>query len=275
MRPGRGARADRSGRARRSRASRICALADSRSRFAPPKLNTEQDLAAHLLRAGVGGHRYAVSLLDGVTGSGKTETYFEAVAQALRREKQTLILLPEIALTVQFPRPFRRTLRRPPRRMAFGPDAKGTPPGVARGALRRSTRGGGSALGAVPALRRAPASSSSMKSTKQAYKQEDGAIYHARDMAVVRGRIENCPVVLASATPLARNLCQCTGGRYAHLKLHRRHGVAIMPEVRLVDMREAREPGTFLSPPLREALAVTLGAGEQAMLFLNRRGYAR
>jgi primosomal protein N' (replication factor Y) len=110
---------------------------------------------------------------------------------------------------------------------------------------------------------------------EQAYKQEDGAIYHARDMAVVRCRIEQCPVVLASATPSLESYVNATAGRYAHLRLQNRHGNAVLPEVRLIDMREDRgEPGTFLSPTLREALAVTLGAGEQAMLFLNRRGYA-
>jgi len=110
---------------------------------------------------------------------------------------------------------------------------------------------------------------------EQAYKQEDGAIYHARDMAVVRGRIAKCPVVLASATPSLETWVNATSGRYAHLKLPRRHGEATMPQVRLIDLtRDRGEPGTFLSPPLREALAVTLGAGEQAMLFLNRRGYA-
>jgi primosomal protein N' (replication factor Y) (superfamily II helicase) len=110
---------------------------------------------------------------------------------------------------------------------------------------------------------------------EQAYKQEDGAIYHARDMAVVRARIEQCPVVLASATPSLESYVNATGGRYAHLKLERRHGDAVLPQVRLIDLTQDRgDPGTFLSPTLREALAVTLGAGEQAMLFLNRRGYA-
>ena len=242
--------------------------------FASPTLNTEQDLSAHLLRADVAAHRFSVSLLDGVTGSGKTETYFEAVAEALRRNRQTLILLPEIALTVQFldrfaerfgarPAEWHSDLSQKERRRVWRAVLKGEARVVvgARSALFLPFK----ALGLIIVD----------EEHEQAYKQEDGAIYHARDMAVVRGRIEACPVVLASATPSLETYVNAASGRYAHLNLRRRHGVALMPEVRLIDMREARgELGTFLSPPLREALAMTLGAGEQAMLFLNRRGYA-
>ena len=110
---------------------------------------------------------------------------------------------------------------------------------------------------------------------EHAYKQEEGVIYHARDMAVVRARLENCAIVLASATPSLETYVNAKTGRYAWLKLAHRHGAAEMPEVRLVDMRaEQGEPGQFLSPPLRSALDATLRAGEQALLFLNRRGYA-
>ena len=242
--------------------------------FAIPKLNTEQDLAAHLLRAGVAAHRFAVSLLDGVTGSGKTETYFEAVAEALRQGKQTLILLPEIALTVQFLERFAERFGVRPAEWHYDLSQKERRR-VWRAVMKDEAK---VVVGARSALFLPFASLGLIivdEEHEQAYKQEDGAVYHARDMAVVRGRIEHCPVVLASATPSLETYVNATGGRYAHLRLHRRHGEATMPEVRLIDMREARgEPGTFLSPPLREALAVTLGAGEQAMLFLNRRGYA-
>ena len=115
---------------------------------------------------------------------------------------------------------------------------------------------------------------------EQAFKQQEGAIYHARDMAVVRARIEDCPVILASATPSLESFVNATSGRYTHLRLTSRHGVAEMPVVQLVDLRHERDApdveqkGQWLSPPLRAALERVLGAGEQAMLFLNRRGYA-
>jgi primosomal protein N' (replication factor Y) len=115
---------------------------------------------------------------------------------------------------------------------------------------------------------------------EQAFKQQDGAIYHARDMAVVRARIAACPIILSSATPSLETFLNACQGRYAHLKLPSRHGAAAMPTVRLVDLRREKDgpdvdaPAQWLSPPLRQALQDTLAAGEQALLFLNRRGYA-
>jgi primosomal protein N' (replication factor Y) len=242
--------------------------------YAAPKLNTEQDLAAHVMKGAVKAHRFGVSLLDGVTGSGKTETYFEAVAEALRHGRQTLILLPEIALTVQFldrfaerfgvrPAEWHSDLSQRERRRVYRAVMRGEAKIVvgARSALFLPF----SNLGLIVVD----------EEHEQAYKQEDGAIYHARDMAVVRAHIEQCPVILASATPSLESYVNAKNGRYAHLVLSGRHGGATMPDVRLIDLREDRgDPGTFLSPSLRETLAKTLGAGEQAMLFLNRRGYA-
>jgi len=242
--------------------------------FARPTLNLEQEAAARSMQAAVAAKRFSVALLDGVTGSGKTETYFEAVSEALEAGKQVLILLPEIALTIQFldrfaarfgcrPAEWHSDLSQKERRRTYRAVMNGEVRVVvgARSALFLPFR----ELGLIIVD----------EEHEQAYKQEDGAIYHARDMAVVRGRIAKCPVVLASATPSLESFVNATGGRYAHLTLPRRHGVAVLPEVRLIDLRETRgEPGTFLSPPLREAVKATLDAGEQAMLFLNRRGYA-
>jgi primosomal protein N' (replication factor Y) len=242
--------------------------------FARTVLNLEQEAAARSLTVAVATRSFSVALLDGVTGSGKTETYFEAVAEALRRGKQALILLPEIALSIQFLDRFAER---------FGCRPAEWHSDLSQKERRRTYRAvlSGEALvvvGARSALFLPFAELGLIvidEEHEQAYKQEDGAIYHARDMAVVRGRIEHCPVVLASATPSLETYVNATSGRYAHLKLSGRHGAAVMPSTRLIDLTAERgDPGTFLSPPLREALALTLGAGEQAMLFLNRRGYA-
>jgi primosomal protein N' (replication factor Y) len=242
--------------------------------FTRATLNDEQRAAADSLIRDVAGIAFSVSLLDGVTGSGKTETYFEAIAEALRLNKQVLILLPEIALTVQFlerfaarfgcrPVEWHSDLSQKERRRAYRAVMSGEARVVvgARSALFLPF----SELGLIIVD----------EEHEQAYKQEDGAVYHARDMAVVRAHIEKCPVVLASATPALETYVNAKSGRYHWLKLSKRHGDAVMPVIRLLDLRRSQmEPGTWLSQPLREAIAVALVGGEQAMLFLNRRGYA-
>ncbi len=240
------------------------------------ELNPAQRVAADSLVADVRADAFAASLLDGVTGSGKTEVYFEAVAEAVRRGRQVLILLPEIALTVQFlerfaerfgcrPAEWHSDLSSKERTRTYRAVMTGDARVVvgARSSLFLPFR----ELGLVVVD----------EEHEQAYKQEDGAIYHARDMAVVRARSEKCPIVLASATPSLETYINAVSGRYTHLRLPRRHGVAVLPETRLIDLRrekvEARR-AAWLSQPLREAMTATLAAGEQAMLFLNRRGYA-
>jgi primosomal protein N' (replication factor Y) len=232
-----------------------------------------------VLREAVTADRFSAHLLDGVTGSGKTEVYFEAVAAALKADKQVLILLPEIALTVQFlerfaarfgvrPAEWHSDLSQKERRRVYRAVMNGEARVVV--GARSSLFLPFSELGLVIVD----------EEHEQAFKQQDGAIYHARDMAVVRARIEDCPVVLASATPSLESFVNAQHGRYTHLKLVSRHGVAEMPEVRLIDLRSERDApdveqkAQWLSPPLRAALEKVLTAGEQAMLFLNRRGYA-
>ena len=250
-------------------------------RFAVPEpdfttvtLNEGQRSAADAIIGDITAAKFAALLLDGVTGSGKTEVYFEGVAQALRSGKQVLIMLPEIALTVQF-------LERFEERFGCRPaEWHSDLPQKERTRTYRAVMNGEArvVVGARSSLFLPFAELGLIivdEEHEQAYKQEEGIIYHARDMAVVRARIEACPVVLASATPSLESYVNATSGRYAHLRLSGRHGVAVMPETRLIDLRQsASEPGSWLSHPLREAVAATLGAGEQAMLFLNRRGYA-
>jgi len=242
--------------------------------FATITLNEKQRDAAQHVVDDVAHAKFAASLLDGVTGSGKTEVYFEAVSEALRRRKQVLILLPEIALTVQFldrfaerfgcrPAEWHSDLSQKERTRTYRAVMNGEARVVvgARSALFLPFR----ELGLIVVD----------EEHEQAYKQEEGIIYNARDMAVVRARIEVCPVILASATPSLESYVNATSGRYAHLRLGARHGSAVLPQTRLIDLRQEKtEPGRWLSPPLREALAATLMSGEQAMLFLNRRGYA-
>jgi primosomal protein N' (replication factor Y) len=241
---------------------------------APASLNPEQAPAAHELQSRVAAREFSATLLDGVTGSGKTETYFEAISEALRLKRQVMILLPEIALTVQF-------LERFAARFGCRPAEwhSDLPPKERRHIYRAVLSGVARVVVGARSALFLPFPELGLiivdEEHEQAYKQEDGVIYHARDMAVVRARIENCPIVLASATPSLETFVNATSGRYHWLKLPRRHGRAVMPEIRLIDLRSARvEPGTWLSQPLREALAATLASGEQAMLFLNRRGYA-
>jgi len=239
-----------------------------------PVLSPDQTAAASTLRAMVSEGKFAVALLDGVTGSGKTEVYFEAVAEALAAGAQVLVLLPEIALGAQWlarfqarfgvsPAEWHSDLTRTQRRHTWRAVAEGCASVVvgARSALFLPFP----RLGLIVADEEHDAS----------YKQEDGVIYQARDMAVVRAQLGEIPIVLASATPSLESTLNVSRGRYRRLHLPERHGGAALPQVRVVDMRsEPPMRGRWLSPPLETALAETMAAGEQAMLFLNRRGYA-
>ncbi len=247
--------------------------------FTTPVLNQDQAHAARALREAVAAEKFHTFLLDGVTGSGKTEVYFEAIAQALEQDRQVLILLPEIALTIQFlerfaarfgvrPCEWHSDLSQKERRRAYR--------AVMKGEARVVVGARSSLFLPFPELGLVIVD----EEHEQAFKQQDGAIYHARDMAVVRARIQDCPVVLSSATPSLESFVNAQSGRYTHLKLPSRHGVAQMPQVQLIDLRHERDApdveikAQWLSPPLRRALEKVLAAGEQAMLFLNRRGYA-
>ncbi|OHC82375.1 MAG: primosomal protein N', partial [Rhodospirillales bacterium RIFCSPLOWO2_12_FULL_67_15] len=241
---------------------------------AGPTLSPEQGAAADDLAGKAAAGGFSVTVLDGVPGAGKTEVYFQAVAAALEAGRQALVLLPEIALGAQWLQRFRvRFGALPAVWHSDVPETlrRATWRAVAEGAAR-VVFGARSALflpfpelGLVVVDEEHDAS----------YKQEDGVIYNARDMAVVRARLGLIPIVLVSATPALETVANVTAGRYALRHLPDRHGGARMPEVAAVDMRAEKLPaGRWLSAPLKEALARTLAEGEQAMLFLNRRGYA-
>ncbi|MGH7074703.1 MAG: primosomal protein N', partial [Stellaceae bacterium] len=239
-----------------------------------PTLSAAQEIAADALVAKVGHGGFGVTFLDGVTGSGKTEVYFAAIAAALALGRQVLVLLPEIALSAQWldrfakrfgalPPQWHSDLGQGERRATWRAVAEGTARLVvgARSALFLPFH----ELGLIIVD----------EEQDQSFKQEDGVIYHARDMAVVRASLAQIPIVLVSATPSLETYENMAGGRYERLHLPARHGAARLPEIRLVDLRRAPvERRSFLAPPLVEALTATLAAGEQAMLFLNRRGYA-
>ncbi len=233
-----------------------------------------QKAAADALAASVTAQVFSVTLLEGVTGSGKTEVYFEAVAAALAAGRQALILMPEIALTAQFLDRFAARFGVRPAEWHSGVASRKRAriwTGVAAGDVR-VVAGARSALflpfrelGAIIVD----------EEHEAAYKQDDGVSYHARDMAVVRGRIENAAVILASATPSIETRVNAQQGRYKHLKLESRFGGRSLPELAAIDLRVAAAPrGKWIAPRLAESVMQTVARGEQALLFLNRRGYA-
>jgi primosomal protein N' (replication factor Y) (superfamily II helicase) len=249
--------------------------------FPEPKLNPstktlspQQENAAATLRASIASQQHKVTLLDGVTGSGKTEVYFEAMAAALAGGGQVLLLLPEIALTGGFlarveqrfdcvPAGWHSDLRPRERERVWR--------GVAEGKARI-------VVGARSALF-LPWKNLNLivvdEEHESAYKQSDGVTYHARDMAVLYGTLGKFNVVLASATPSLESIVNVDRQKYDVVKLEDRHGRPELPEIKLLDMRaETLQAGQWLSEPMIGNVRLALEAGDQALLFLNRRGYA-
>ncbi|WP_183750731.1 primosomal protein N' [Pseudochelatococcus contaminans] len=242
--------------------------------FSRAGLSEAQHEAAAALAAQVRDARFSVTLVEGVTGSGKTEVYFEAVAEALRAGKQALILMPEIALTSQFLARFEARFGARPAEWHSGITGRKRArihAGTADGSVR-VVAGARSAL-FMPFRDLALIVVDEEHET--AYKQDDGVTYHARDMAVVRGRFDDAAVVLASATPSIESKVNAIKGRYRHLVLPERFGGRQLPSIKAIDLRRhPAERGRWISPPLVAAVNDTMAAGEQALLFLNRRGYA-
>ncbi|MGF6428963.1 MULTISPECIES: primosomal protein N' [Bradyrhizobium] len=242
--------------------------------YAQPDFSREQRSAVDVMRTLAASGSFHVALLDGVTGSGKTEVYFEAIAENIRRGKQTLILMPEIALTGQF-------LDRFAQRFGVRPlewHSELTPRTRARNWAAISEGKAPVVVGARSALFLPYADLGLIivdEEHDQAYKQDDGAHYHARDMAVVRAHIAKIPIVLASATPSVESEVNARKGRYQRVALPSRFGGQHMPHIEAIDMRRAPPPrGRFISPVLAEQIRHAIERREQALLFLNRRGYA-
>jgi len=238
------------------------------------KLSEAQQAAADELKRYVAKNEFQAALLDGVTGAGKTEVYFEAVAAAIAQGKQALIMLPEIALSNAFLDRFRSRFGCAPALWHSGLSAgqrKNTWRGVAEGHTKV-------VVGARSALF-LPYHDLGLiivdEEHDPAYKQEDGVIYNARDMAIVRAHMGKIPIVLVSATPSLETMANVWSERYRLLHLPDRHGAAALPTMHVIDMKQDKPPKQhFISPILKDALARNIEAGEQSLLFLNRRGYA-
>ena len=238
------------------------------------ELSADQADGAEVLRAALRTDAYGTTLLKGVTGSGKTEVYLEAVAECLRLGRQALVLLPEIALSGEF-------INRVEARFGFKPAEWHS--GVTMTERRRCWKmvGQGAAqliVGARSALF-LPFQNLGLivvdEEHDTSYKQEDGVLYNARDMAVLRAAINGAQVVLASATPSLESWANVEAGKYTRLVLSSRYGPAVMPKMSAIDMRAEDLPGgTWVSPTLRDAIAERMERGEQSLIFLNRRGYA-
>ncbi|MGZ9410087.1 MAG: replication restart helicase PriA, partial [Methylocystis sp.] len=242
--------------------------------FAAPALEPAQQDAADALKASLSPRAFKPFLLEGVTGSGKTEVYFEAIAQALEAGGQALVMMPEIALTTQFLERFADR---------FGEKPAEWHSGV--GARKRARIWRGCATGDVRVVVGArsalflPFSDLRLivvdEEHEGAYKQDDGVSYHARDMAVVRARMEEATIVLASATPSIETRVNAMRGRYGYLRLDSRARARPMPTLEAIDMRKEGPPrGRWIAPRLALAVGEAIARGEQALLFLNRRGYA-
>lgn len=239
----------------------------------PPTLSEGQGKALADIRE-LGVDRFGVALLDGVTGAGKTEVFFEAVADTLRAGRQALVLLPEIALTSTFVSRF--TKRFGTRPAEWHSDM--TPPQRTRtwrGVLNGDVR---VVLGARSALFLPFRELGLIVLDEEhdgAFKQSDGVNYHARDMAVVRAKFAEARVILSSATPSVESRNNANTGRYKHIVLTSRFSEAALPDITALDMREdPPDKGQWIAPTLAREVFATIDRGEQALLFLNRRGYA-
>ncbi|WP_105440265.1 primosomal protein N' [Neorhizobium sp. T25_13] len=242
--------------------------------YISPRIEGPQKQASVDILESIRAGGFSASLIDGVTGSGKTEVYFEAIAETLRRGRQVLILLPEIALTSSFLERFQERFGAKP-----GEWHSDLAPRMREKVWRGVVTGEVKVVAGARSALFLPFEDLGLiivdEEHDPAYKQEDRVFYNARDMAVVRARIGDFPIVLVSATPSVESQVNGLAGRYNTVHLPTRFGDAAMPDLHLIDMRRhPPERGGFLSPVLLRAMKKTLERKEQSLLFLNRRGYA-
>ncbi len=241
---------------------------------AVPDLSPDQQAAADRFIDAVQADAFAPFLLDGVTGSGKTEVYFEVIAQALKKGQQTLVLLPEIALTEAFLRRFEDRFGVPP--VTWHSSMKST---ARRRAWRAIASGEAQVVVGARSALFLPYGNLGLIVVDEAheisFKQDDGVRYNARDVAVMRARFEKIPVILASATPALESLQMAEAGIYSKIDLPSRFGGATLPDIRIVNLTtDPPERGRWIAPELVTEMTERLEKGEQSLLFLNRRGYA-
>ena len=244
----------------------------ARPDFVEIALSAQQREAADIFSNAVRKAEFAPFLLDGVTGSGKTETYFEPVAEALRMGRQVLVLLPEIALTENFLHRFEERFGAPP--VLWHSSLKST---ERRRAYRAVSEGSAQVVVGARSALFLPFARLGLivvdEAHETSFKQEEGVRYNARDVAVMRGHFEQVPVVLASATPALESLQMAESGIYAKIDLPSRYGGAQMPTIETIDLTEEKPPqGMWLAQRLVDGIEARLERGEQSLLFLNRRG---